>query len=66
MWQKFYLTEKKKMKNLISEAFLKKLGVLVYEEILYKLAEEYVKKTDNPYDDQALKFLSDLLGDLKK
>jgi hypothetical protein len=54
------------MKQILTESFLKKLGVLVYEEILYKLAEEYVKKTDNIYDDAALKFLSDMLVDLKK
>lgn len=54
------------MKKYLTEKFWKGLGMYMYKELIYKMADEYVKKTDNKYDDAALVFLDDLIKDALK
>jgi hypothetical protein len=54
------------MKKFLTEAFYKGLARYVYDELIYKYADEYVKKTDNSYDDSALLFLDGLIDDFLK
>jgi hypothetical protein len=51
------------MKKYLSEEFFKGLGKYIYGELLKPMAEEYVAKTSNSYDDMALSFLDDFIED---
>ena len=51
------------MKQYFSTEFFKGLGRYFYDSVLYPFASEYVKKTENTYDDAALLFLNDLVKD---
>jgi hypothetical protein len=41
-----------------------KIIKFILEKYLFKIAQKYVKKTSNKYDDQALKFIKDLIKNL--
>lgn len=47
------------MKN----AIIKQLVILAYRTVIRPLAEQYVKKTDNAYDDRMLEFLDALFDE---
>jgi len=61
------------VKKILAMSAIKLLGVqlieLALEEYIYPKAEEYVKKTDNSYDDALLSrfkaFMRDVLSDFK-
>lgn len=39
---------------------------LVYSQILYPMAKNYVESTDNEFDDAALKFLDSFVSEILK
>ncbi len=52
------------MGKFLTEIALKRIGRVVFEELVKPMAKEYVAKTDNKYDDAAAEFLSDFVDDL--
>ncbi len=48
------------MKKYFTLELLKKIGRILYDDVIYPVAKAYVEKTTNKYDDQALEFLTDL------
>lgn len=46
-------------KDYFTKEVVKKLAYTIVMEVLLPMAEEYVKKTDNKYDDAAVQFLKD-------
>jgi hypothetical protein len=50
----------------MKKLLIKKVVQVLFMDGLYPLAKEFVSKTENPYDDQALDFLTDLVKDLIK
>jgi len=51
-------------KEILTEKVVKKIARVVYDEVIFKMAEAYVQKTDNTWDDQVLKFLDDFVDDM--
>lgn len=54
------------LKDFMTKNFFKKLGLVLYEEVVYKAALAYVRKTDNTADDSFLQMLDAFVKDLLK
>lgn len=54
------------LKQYFSKAFVKNLIKLVYHDVIEPAARDYVKKSDNKYDDAAIEFLDNFIEDLLK
>ena len=52
------------LKDYLSWESLKPIVRAFYDNTVYPAAKKYVEKTENTYDDVALKFLDDLIDDL--
>jgi len=50
-------------KKFLSLDLAKRVGKVLYTEAIYPAAEEYVKSTDNSYDDSALHFVDGFVQD---
>lgn len=51
------------IKNYITKTLIKKLAQVAFDELIYPMAQAYVKKTTNTHDDKALEFLKGLIDD---
>lgn len=52
------------MGKYLTQVALKRIGRVVFDEVVKPMAQDYVAKTDNKYDNLALEFLSDFVDDL--
>lgn len=53
------------LKDYFDKEFYLKLADVLVEEIVFPAAEEYVKSTENKYDDSALEFLKEFWQDFR-
>lgn len=51
------------IKKYVTKTFIKKISQDIYDGLVYPIAQAYVAKTDNKWDDQALLFLNGMVTD---
>lgn len=51
------------LKKYLGMELVKKLGRIIYQEVLYKAAQEYVQRTDNDWDDKGLAYVDQFVRD---